>query len=252
MKPHGSIKGKPVALYVLDFGFFRVHAGPRDIGIQGYLIRTDQGEDILIDTGFPQKYADDPKAATEEDRLYEFGTVLSCTEDNMPAAQLARAGSSLDRIALMIQTHSHIDHMGHIHACPQAPILIATAERALPKPLYWSDVQPVDWPDRDYILIEEDTSVGPGLDVFLTPGHAPGQLAIRLDLPETGPVILTSDAISRPSEIDEKFEGSWDAPLALHHANRLMQMAEQDGAFVIYGHCPDQWPTLRKAPECYT
>lgn len=252
MKPQGCIKGKPISLHVLDYGMFRVHSGPRDIGIQGFLIRTDQGEEILVDTGFPQKYADDTATASDEDRLYEFGIVLGCTNENMPAAQLARAGSALDQISLMIQTHTHIDHVGHIHACPQAPILVAAAERALPKPLYWSDVQPVDWPDRDYIEVDEDVEIGPGLRVLLTPGHAPGQLAIHLELPDTGVVILTSDAISRPDEIDENFAGSWDAPLALHHANRLMKMAEKDKALVIYGHCPTQWPTLRKAPESYT
>lgn len=251
MKPQGYIKGKPVSLHVLDYGMFRVHSGPRDIGIQGFLIRTDLGEDILIDTGFPQKYADDTETASNEDRLYEFGTVLHCGPENMPAAQLAQAGSSLDRITLMIQTHTHIDHMGHMEACANAPILIAAAERVLAKPLYWGAVQPVDWPESDYLLIDADTDIGPGLSVFLTPGHAPGQLALRLELPETGAVILTSDAISRPSEIDEKFEGSWDAPLALYHANRLMKIAAQDNALVIYGHCPAQWPTLRKAPEAY-
>jgi N-acyl homoserine lactone hydrolase len=30
-----------------------------------------------------------------------------------------------------------------------------------------------------------------------------------------------------------------------------MALAEARGAFVIYGHSPEQWPTLRKAPEVY-
>lgn len=251
MKPEGYIKGQPVSLHVLDYGMFRVHSGPRDIGIVGFLIRTDKGEEILVDTGFPQKYADDTEAASEEDRLYEFGTVLECTPRNMPAHQLGLAGTSLESIGLMIQTHTHIDHMGHIAACPQAPILMAAAERTLDKPLYWGDVQPVEWPARDYLLVEGDTRVGPGLDVLFCPGHAPGQLAIRLELPETGTVILTSDAISRPSEIDEKFAGSWDEELAQHHGARLMDMALREGAMLIFGHCPEQWPALRKAPHAF-
>ena len=34
-------------------------------------------------------------------------------------------------------------------------------------------------------------------------------------------------------------------------ADRLMALARQDKAFVIFGHCPEQWPDLRKAPDSY-
>ena len=37
------LRGKPARLYVLDFGLFRVHSGPHDIGICGFLIITDLG-----------------------------------------------------------------------------------------------------------------------------------------------------------------------------------------------------------------
>ena len=105
------------------------------------------------------------------------------------------------------------------------------------------------WPDRKYLLVEDDCEIGPGLQVLFVPGHAPGQIAIMVDLPDTGPVLLTSDAISRPTEFDDRFAGSWDAPLALYHAKRLMRLAEERDASVIYGHCPEQWRTLAKAPE---
>ena len=58
-----KLKGKPKRLAMLDYGLFEVHAGPRIIGICGAVIETDAGEIVLIDTGFPQKYADDADAA---------------------------------------------------------------------------------------------------------------------------------------------------------------------------------------------
>ena len=86
---------------------------------------------------------------------------------------------------------------------------------------------------------------------LLAPGHAPGQLAFLLELPETGPVLLACDAISRPAEIEEGFADAADPPAARASAARLMRLAREAGAFVIYGHAPEQWADLRKAPETY-
>ncbi|MFK7755233.1 MAG: MBL fold metallo-hydrolase [Sedimentitalea sp.] len=252
MKPQALLKGQPNALFVLDYGLFRVHSGPRDIGLCGYLIRTDAGENVLIDTGLPAKYAHTSAQATAQDRLGSFGQVLSCTPENLPEAQLARAGVRLDQITLMIQSHTHIDHIGGIDLCPSAPMVIASAERALPRPLYWGDVQPINWPQRDYIQIDQDSQIGPGFEVLLCPGHAPGQLAFLIDLPNTGAGLLTSDAISRPGEVDEAFAGSWDEAQACHHGARLLDRARARDATVIFGHCPAQWQTIAKAPDGFT
>ena len=245
------LQGRPVSLAILDFGLFRVHSNGRVIGICGYLIRTDQNELVLVDGGFPSKYTADHSSASAEDRLYEFGEVLSCGPENSVAAQLSKCGCTADDITLLIQTHTHIDHVGALHDARQAPMLVAAAERALPKPLYWGGVQPLDWPDRDYILLDGDAEIGPSFRVMLVPGHAPGQLAMMLDLPGIGAVLLTSDAISRPAEIDEKFAGSMDEAAALASAERLMAAASAENAFIIYGHDPAQWNGLRKAPDLY-
>ncbi len=244
-----ALKGRPARLHVLDFGLFRVHAGPRDIGICGFLVTTDAGERVLIDSGFPAKYAEDADRATQEDALGSFGRVLSLTEDNLPRAQLARAGVAPDEIDLFILTHTHIDHLGGLFDFRQAPVLIAERERALPRPLYWTGGQPWEWPERTYLTIANDTRIGPGFEVLQAPGHAPGQLAMLLELPRTGPVLLTSDAVSRPAEIDEGFDTAPEPQTALESARRLMALAQERDAFVIYGHDPAQWGELKKAPD---
>ena len=83
------------------------------------------------------------------------------------------------------------------------------------------------------------------------PGHAPGQLAFLVRLPETGAVLLTSDAISRPEEIDERFATASDPKHALESANRLMELANRESALVIYGHSPEQWGDLKKVPASF-
>ncbi|MEP2030423.1 MAG: MBL fold metallo-hydrolase [Paracoccaceae bacterium] len=152
----------------------------------------------------------------------------------------------------MIQGHTHIDHIGALSDFPNVPIVIAEAERALPKPIYWEEAQPIEWPDQEYVHFTEDTNIGPGFEVLLVPGHAPEQLALLIESPETGCVLLTSDAISRPAEIAQEFEGSWDQALARQHSVRLVEIAERTGAVNVYGHSPEQWPTLWKAPQTYT
>lgn len=239
------LKGRPISLTVLDYGFFRVHTGPRDIGLMGALVVTDAGERVLIDTGMPAKYATDPDAGTK-DGLDSFGVVLELGKANLPAAQLALCGVA--DIDLLVVTHTHIDHIGGLFDFAGAPTVISAPERALPKPLYWSGGQPWDWPDRDWRILEGDAPIGPRFDAFLVPGHAPGQLAFLIELPETGRVLWLSDAISRPSEVAEAFDTAWDPEQALHHAERLLAL---DHDLLIYGHCPEQWHNLRKAPDSY-
>ncbi|MFC3614798.1 N-acyl homoserine lactonase family protein [Lutimaribacter marinistellae] len=251
MRDMRLLKGRPARLSVLDFGLFKVHANGRVIGICGYLVETDANERVLIDSGFPAKYAENAERATQEDRLFEFGEVIECRPDQLPRPQIAKAGIDADQIDLFILTHTHIDHVGAIGDFVQAPMVISAAERALPKPLYWGQRRPLDWPEREYVVLEGDVRIGPGFEIVMAPGHAPGQIAMLVDLPETGAVLLTSDAISRPAEIDERFDTAPDPQAAIASAARLMELAAERDAFVIYGHCPEQWATLRKVPDHY-
>ncbi len=239
-------------LTILDYGLFQVHANGRIIGICGYLLETTDEKRILIDTGFPAAYLTDPEAAAAADNLGSFGHLLSLTPAQAPQGQLALMGLTPQDIDLVILTHGHIDHVGQIDAFAHAPILVSKAEREHDRPIYFGTARPLPWPDATYVEIDTDRTLFPGLTILHCPGHAPGQLAFLLDLPQTGPVLLTSDAINRPSEPDEGFVGSWNVPLAVHHGQRLLTLAALTGARIIYGHGSDQWPTLRKAPNTYT
>jgi N-acyl homoserine lactone hydrolase len=245
------LKGHPISLAVLDFGLFTVHANGRIIGIPGFLVETSAGEKVLIDTGFPRKYAENVEAASREDNLSEFGKVLELTHHHQPDAQLKLLGIKITDLDYVIITHTHIDHVGNIGIFPGTPLIIGADERALPKPIYWRGKQPLDWPDNEYVLVKDDFDLGPGFRVLLVPGHTPGELSIMIDLPETGSILLTSDAISRPSEIDEGCVDSVNPAQALASAHRILELAKDKNALVIYGHGPEQWKELKKAPAKY-
>lgn len=238
-------------LTILDYGLFQVHANDRMIGICGYLLETSDDKRILIDTGFPAAYVTDPEAAAAADNLATFGHLLSLTPAQTPQGQLALMGLTPADIDLVILTHGHIDHVGQIAAFAHAPILVSRAERSLPRPIYFAKARPIAWPEADYVQIDTDTTLFVGCRILHCPGHAPGQLAFLIELPETGPVLLASDAISRPSEPDEGFAGSWNVDQATANGERLLALAALTGATIIYGHGPEQWPTLRKAPHSY-
>jgi N-acyl homoserine lactone hydrolase len=236
---------------VLDFGLFRVHAGPRDIGIVGLPDRHRQGREAAGGQRVPAKYAADPERATAEDGLGSFGKVLSLGPGNLPAAQLALAGVRPEEIDLFLLTHSHIDHLGGLFDFPQAPLLIAERERALPEAALLVGRAALGLAGARDDPAGRGCAAGAGLRGAAGPGHAPGQLALVVELPRTGVVVLTSDAISRPAEVEERFDTAPDPELALESARRLLRIAEERDAFVIYGHGPEQWPKLRKAPEFY-
>ena len=237
-------------LYILDFGLFQVHQNNRVIGIPGYLIQTYDGQNILVDTGFHPKYVEDAEAATLEDGLESFGRIVSLTADNLPAAQLAKLDLTPSDIDSLVMTHTDIDHVGGIGDFPQAPIVIHADERAFPTPRYWNNRSPIPWPEAEYQLIDTDCELCPGVTLLSTPGHAPGHLSLLVRLP-TGNVLLIGDAISRPGELEEGFGGSWDEAQAQASADKLMAIAAQEDAFVIYGHDPEQWTALKKAPNYY-
>lgn len=243
--------GRIARLYVLDFGLFDVGPGKRTIGIPGFLLETDQGARILFDTGFPPAYATAPGPTAARDDLARFGAFIGFSARQTAAGQLALLGLTPADITHVILSHGHIDHVGSLPLFAHCPILMTRTERADPKPCYFYDIRPMDWPDAPYHLIEAETDICPGLTLIPTPGHTAGHLSALVTLPSGQCILLAADALNRATEPDEGFADADDPAAAALSAARLLALQAATNALLIYGHEPAQWPTLRKAPDFY-
>ncbi len=218
------------------------------IAVPGYLIETDDGHAILVDTGLPGAYHDDPVAAIRADGFGGWLWRARASADNLPAAQLAGLGLSPANVTHLVVTHTHFDHAGGLADFPDATLVVHRAEKERP-PAYPRFAWP---PNARYQIVDGDADLAPGVRLLHTPGHTPGHCSLLVTLPNTGPVILAIDALYLPTVLErDNFNASWNEDLARASGHRLARLAQDLGAWLIYGHDPDQWAALRKAPAFY-
>ena len=218
------------------------------IGVPGYLIQSDDGRTFLVDSGLPRAHLDDPAAAIREDGTGDWLRSVRASEENSPAGQLARLGLTPTDVTHLVVTHTHFDHAGGLGDFPDATLVVQRAEWER-RPAY----RRFSWPEgARYQVVDGDVDLAPGLRLLHTPGHTPGHSSLLVSLPRTGPVVLAIDALYLPAVLErDNFAAAWSKTKARASGHRLADLARQTGAWLIYGHDPDQCTTLRKAPQFY-
>lgn len=210
-----------------------------------YLIQTDDGRNILVDSGAPAESQSPPG-------------MPPVTHEKNVIAQLAGLGVRPDDIDTLICTHFDVDHAGYHDAFAQAGFVVQRAHYALAHgghPRYAGARAHWDHPALRYRLVDGDTELLPGLTLVETSGHAPGHQSVLVRLPRTGAVLLAGDAVvlRRVFIADRRAWPIDDNEEELRASTRklLAMVARERVALVVCGHDGEQWQVLKKAPAYY-
>lgn len=252
-------------LYVLQLGLLPALG---NTALPGYLIQTDDGTNVLIDTGYPrsicgrqEQAAAELLAAHPDDSVTAFNATvvrnIRDDEEDLVVNRLAALGIAPQDIDYLVCTHFDLDHAGNHDLFTDAELVVQRRhyEAARQYPRFQFCGNPWDMPGLRYRLLDGDTQLLPGIELIATSGHVPGLQSVLVRLPETGPVLLAIDAITGPAHLapdspDMLQDMDPDAKRA--SVRKLRAIAEREGVtLIVFGHDPEQWRTLRKSPEFY-
>jgi N-acyl homoserine lactone hydrolase len=218
--------------------------------VYAYLIEAADGRRILVDTGMHPIHIREPHAGFDP----WFASVLTpqLGEDDRLEARLAELGLQPSDISAVINTHLHFDHAGANALFPGVPIHVQRAhyEWALGHPSCPNHL--FDLPGLRYELLDGEGELFDGVELLLTPGHAPAHQSLLVTLSSGARVLLCADAILSRENIDHDSWGTQaDPATARTSAARLVEIAAQHDALMIFGHDPVQMHELRSGPEPY-
>jgi N-acyl homoserine lactone hydrolase len=250
-------------LYVLPLGdcccnYEVIAPGVQDgrrihIPVPGYLIRLDDDRLVLVDTGMHRAHVQDPELTWRGQPLADLLTPAMRPEDSLlfRLAQLDIAPQDIDYV---VNTHLHFDHAGNNDLLTKATFFVqrehytaARANNASFPHQYWN------LPHLRYELLDGESTLFPGLEILLTPGHVPAHQSVLLRLPETGPAIICGDAVYCQENFDhDSWNSQADPETARKSAFKLRETAKREGARLFYGHDRNQARDIRYAPHSYS
>jgi N-acyl homoserine lactone hydrolase len=233
-------------LYVFQLGLMFVEGADLPIPVPGYLLQTSDHINILVDSGYP---LDGSFVPDEGSTIEQFSIVK----------QLAALNIKPEDINILVCTHLDPDHSGNHELFPHAELVVQRSHyefaRVSSLPRFTLTRPHWDRPHLRYRLVEGDTELVPGVQLIETSGHVPGHQSLLVHLPETGPVLLTSDAVFRQRSFtpDRKAEvRDLNAEDALASTHKLLNLAKKEQvSLVIFGHDGELWSTIKKAPLYY-
>lgn len=220
---------------------------------------------ILFDAGCnPSAMGDDGHWTAFQQDHYP----LSTTPEKNLLKQLEKLGHKPGDVKYVILSHMHNDHAGCLEYFTNATVYVhqdefglamrTYARRDETTPYVLKDIdgwlgKTLDW---KYIRNDQgDIPFADGVTILnLGPGHAAGMLGLEVNLPNSGTMLLVSDAIYCQENFYPKFTPmgiTYDSAGSRATLERVHWLAKQKRAMVIFGHDSEQVKSLKFAPDAY-
>jgi len=190
------------------------------------------------------------------------------SDDEMVLSRLSKIGVYPQDIRYVICSHLHVDHAGGLENFPESEIIVSDVEltgvaklhflNQLTPPYIKADVDAWIRADLRWRLVGNEGNIVEFLDgihlLSFGAGHSFGMLGLLLELPKTGNVILTSDAIYCKENLGPpvRLPGIIRDPEGYKKTlNRILQIAGEYNAELWFGHDMAQFNELVKSDEGY-
>jgi N-acyl homoserine lactone hydrolase len=220
-----------------------------------YLLDTTEGW-VLLDAGLDSYHLTDPGQIAKYFSPGGWFPPPVVRPVHEMEAQLKAIGIGFEDISILVLSHLHADHSGHIKRMPQARIVIQQREydyafSSEEKLAYFTedyDIAGLHWD-----VIDGDAPIIDGVEAIFTPGHTPGHQSLVVELPQMGKVILTADVGDWIENFDQEIlPGSATSDEeALASLRRINALREATGAPMFLTHDPVLVQQIRLAPDYY-
>jgi len=254
---------EPIKLYAMDCGTLEVPdanifgSKGEYKGIAGtmpvtcFLVRHPQG-DLVWDAGLPDELHLEPNPDAEELKGIARQFVPVTLE-----SQLDSVGVPASEVEYFSISHSHFDHVGNANLFSESTAILSRAEyehmfsdesRLRPDFNRYNQLES----DRVNLFSNRYDVFGDGrVEILEMPGHTPGHSVLKVDLINTGTVLLTGDLYhfeqSRERRITPSF--NYDIPMTLESMDTFEALATKERARVFISHSIVARNWLPRPPE---
>lgn len=210
---------------------------------------------ILWDTGVPRNW----QTHWEPTGFHEFFPVLDDPEGDSGYldSSLSQMGLAPDDIDILVLSHLHFDHAANARMFDNGKTRIVTSQAELDGVADITGYNkgahiPDDYKGLNIGGITGDDEIVPGVSVIQTPGHTWGTMSLRVDLPNEGTKIFTSDAVYMEESYGDPPVGAaivWSSLDWLASVEKLKRIEQETGAEMIFGHDEGQRAHFRTGPD---
>jgi glyoxylase-like metal-dependent hydrolase (beta-lactamase superfamily II) len=178
-------------------------------------------------------------------------------ENSFFDSRLKQLGMTPADIDVNVISHLHFDHAANTKMLKDAGARIVVSDTEKDFAFGFEGEAEgahlkADYDGVEMETISGDTEIFSGVTMLQTPGHTAGCMSMQVDLPDSGTMLFTSDAVYLSDSWGPPPAGAalvWDNRAWLRSVEKLRGIAEQTNATLVFGHDPEQHKSLKTAPD---